>query len=46
MNEPNHRLGYGLATLAFGALALFLPETRAYPLPRSILQVCEVSIRP
>jgi len=39
MNESNHRLGYGLATLFFGALSLFLPETKAYPLPRSILQV-------
>ena len=38
-NSEMHRLGYCLLTLFFGSMALFLPETRSYPLPRSILQI-------
>ena len=38
-NSEMHRLGYCLLTLFFGSMALFLPETRSFPLPRSILQI-------
>lgn len=38
-NSEMHRLGYGVLTLIFGFLTLFLPETRSFPLPRSILQI-------
>jgi hypothetical protein len=38
-NSEMNRLVYGLLTLIFGALALFLPETKNLPLPRTILQV-------
>ncbi len=34
-----YRITYCLLTLLFGSLALFLPETKSFPLPRSILQV-------
>ncbi len=30
---------YCLLTLFFGSMSLFLPETRTFPLPRSILQI-------
>lgn len=38
-NSEMHRLSYCVLTLFFGSLALFLPETRKFPLPRSILQI-------
>lgn len=34
-----HRLFYCILTLFFGSVTLFLPETKSFPLPRSILQV-------
>ena len=38
-NSEMHRLSYCVFTLLFGSLALILPETRSFPLPRSILQI-------
>lgn len=38
-NTTMHRLAYCLLTLFFGSMTLFLPETKKFPLPRSILQV-------
>lgn len=38
-NSITHRLFYCILTLFFGSLTLFLPETKSYPLPRSILQI-------
>ena len=34
-----HRLAYCLLTLFFGSMSLLLPETKTFPLPRSILQI-------
>lgn len=33
------QLSYCLLTLFFGSMTLFLPETKTFPLPRSILQI-------
>lgn len=38
-NSINYRLFYCILTLFFGSVTLFLPETRTFPLPRSILQI-------
>merc|ERR1712127_813032 len=38
-NSTMHRLGFCLLTLFFGSMCLFLPETKTFPLPRSILQI-------
>ena len=38
-NSVMHRLGYCVLTLFFGSMTLFLPETKSFPLPRSILQI-------
>ncbi len=38
-NTSTHRLIYCILTLFFGSVTLFLPETKSYPLPRSILQI-------
>ena len=39
MNDWLPRLIYGILALIIGSLALLLPETKKYPLPRTILQV-------
>lgn len=38
-NSITHRLFYCILTLLFGSMTLFLPETKSFPLPRSILQI-------
>lgn len=38
-NSITHRLFYCILTLFFGSVSLFLPETKSFPLPRSILQI-------
>ena len=38
-NTTMHRMLYCLLTLFFGSMSLFLPETKTFPLPRSILQI-------
>lgn len=38
-NTSVHRLIYCILTLFFGSMVLFLPETKTFPLPRSIMQV-------
>lgn len=38
-NSITHRVFYCILTLFFGSCTLFLPETKSYPLPRSILQI-------
>ncbi|CAF1158012.1 unnamed protein product [Didymodactylos carnosus] len=39
LNDWMPRLVYGLLSLVIGALALLLPETKKFPLPRTIVQV-------
>lgn len=38
-NSITYRVFYCILTLFFGSCTLFLPETKSYPLPRSILQI-------
>ncbi|CAF0759751.1 unnamed protein product [Didymodactylos carnosus] len=39
LNDWTHRLVYGLLSLVLGALALLLPETKKFPLTRTMVQV-------
>ncbi|CAF1490594.1 unnamed protein product [Adineta ricciae] len=39
LNDRMPRLIYGILSLVLGAMALLLPETKKFPLPRTIIQV-------